>query len=108
MELPLSIEELKQELERALPDYSYYINSYLFDKVLIAKKANFSGAEIRLTKKQLKVGYCVPSTWGASFAANFGLLGVFVVRKFVKDALEPRDSVLEYLSARYSPVKKGL
>lgn len=106
--LPASLEVLQEELMLAMPDYAVRIEKNLFGKNLLVQKGKFSGASIHLTKSKLQVTYVVPSTLGRSIIGLFGLLGLGLIRLFTKDALEPRTRVLEYLSARYSPVKKRI
>jgi hypothetical protein len=106
MELPVSLEELQVELARALPEYSFTLQKQLFGKTLLAKQTGFRGAQITLTKKRVAVGYGIPSVWGNALVANLGLLGILIVRSFVKGALGPRDNIFEYLTTRYSLAKK--
>jgi hypothetical protein len=104
--LPTSLEELQPELERAFPEYTFTLRKQLFGKTLLAKETNFRGAHIALTKKNLTVGYGIPSVWGAALITNFGLLGILVVRTFVKGALDARDRIAEHLVTQYSATKK--
>ncbi|RZK23249.1 MAG: hypothetical protein EOO56_05750 [Hymenobacter sp.] len=106
MELPVSLEDLQQDLQRALPEYSYDIRKQLFGKTLMAKQTGFRGASITLTKKNVTVGYGIPSVWGQALVANFGLLGALVTRMFVNDAMAPRNNIFEYLTTHYSLAKK--
>lgn len=104
--LPTSLEELQPELERSFPEYTFTLRKQLFGKTLLAKETGFRGAQIGLTKKRLTVGYGIPSVWGAALVANLGVLGILVVRAFVKGATEPRDRVFDYLATEYSAAKK--
>lgn len=107
LSLPTSLEALQPELERAFPDYTFTLRKQLFGKTLLAKETNFRGAHIALTKKHLTVGYGIPSVWGAALIANFGVLGILLVRTFVKGATDPRDRVADYLATHYSSTKKA-
>ena len=107
MDLPVSLEDLQEELQRALPEYSYTIQKQLFGKTLLAKESGFRGARIALTKKNVTVSYGIPSVWGQALIANLGLLGVLVTRVFIKDAMAPRNNIFEYLTTRYSLAKKS-
>ena len=107
MDLPISLEDLQTELQRALPEYSYTIQKQLFGKTLLAKESGFRGAHIALTKKNVTVSYGIPSVWGHALIANLGLLGVLVTRVFIKDAMAPRNNIFEYLTTRYSLAKKS-
>ena len=106
MDLPLSLEALQEELQRALPEYSYEIKKLLFAKFLMAKQSGFRGAQIAITKKNVTVSYGIPSVWGNALVANLGLLGVLVTRAFVTDAMAPRNTIFEYLTTRYVLAKK--
>jgi hypothetical protein len=106
MDLPVSLEALQEELQRALPEYSYEIKKLLFAKFIMAKESGFRGAQISITKKNVTVAYGIPSVWGNALVANLGLLGVLVTRVFVKDATAPRNSIFEYLTTQYASVKK--
>jgi hypothetical protein len=106
MELPVSLEELQAELARALPEYTFTLQKQLFGKTLMAKETGFRGALITLNKKHVSVGYGIPSVWGNALVANLGLIGILVVRSFVKGAMAPRDTVFEYLTTHYSLAKK--
>ena len=106
MDLPLSLEALQEELQRALPEYSYEIKKLLFAKFLMAKQSGFRGAQIAITKKNVTVGYGIPSVWGNALVANLGLLGVLITRAFVKDAMAPRNNIFEYLTTHYALAKK--
>ena len=106
MDLPLSLEALQEELQRALPEYSYEIKKLLFAKFLTAKQSGFRGAQIAITKKNVTVGYGIPSVWGNALVANLGLLGVLKTRAFVKDAMAPRNNIFEYLATHYALAKK--
>jgi hypothetical protein len=43
MDLPVSLEALQEELQRALPEYSYEIKKLLFAKFLYGQGKRFSG-----------------------------------------------------------------
>ncbi|MFD1468450.1 hypothetical protein ACFQ48_09455 [Hymenobacter caeli] len=105
MELPVSLEVLQEELQRALPEYSYTIQKQLFGKTLMAKQTGFRGARIALTKKEVTVGYGIPSVWGNALVANLGLLGALATRAIVKDAMAPRNNIFEYLTMHYTSKK---
>ena len=107
MDLPVSLEDLQTELQRALPEYSYTIQKQVFGKTLLAKQSGFRGAHIALTKKNVTVSYGIPSVWGQALVANFGLLGILLTRVFVKDAMVPRNNIFDYLATRYSLAKKS-
>lgn len=107
MDLPVSLEELQVQLERALPQYTFKLEKQLFGKTLMAKESGFRGARITLNKKNLMVGYGIPSVWGNALVANLGILGVLVTRALVKGAMGPRDTVFDYLSNHYEQVKKA-
>ena len=106
MDLPVSLEDLQVELQRAVPEYSYEIKKMLFGKNLMAKQSGFRGAQIAITKKNVTVGYGIPSVWGQALVANLGLLGVLITRVFVKDAMAPRNNIFEYLATHYALAKK--
>ena len=106
MDLPHSLEALQEDLQRAMPEYSYEIKKLLFAKFLMAKQSGFRGAQIAITKKNVTVGYGIPSVWGNALVANLGLLGMLVTRAFVKDAMAPRNNIFEYLTTHYALAKK--
>jgi len=49
-----SLESPKSDLEENMPQYTYKIGKRVYGKCIIAKKGNFSGADIYLKKKALK------------------------------------------------------
>lgn len=95
-----SLEALKAELEKQLPEYSYRPARRTHGKCIVAKKTNFSGAAIYVKKDFIEVRASIPETW-ALYAVGSGAI---FMRWFSPAYSEPQKKITAYLSSRYSNV----
>ncbi|MBB6613153.1 hypothetical protein H7F15_19090 [Pontibacter sp. Tf4] len=97
-----SLEAIKSDLEENTPQYTYRIGKRVYGQCIIAKKSNFSGADIYLKKDRIEVESAIPETWARIVAGS----GAALMKLFTKDYSKPEEELLSYLGHKYESVKR--
>jgi hypothetical protein len=94
------IENLKSELEKQFPEFSFRLGRRIYGKCIIAKKSKYSGADIYLTNKRIIVEPSVPEMKTRLVIGA----GALFLKYFNKDFSEPASKIKAYLSQNYEHV----
>jgi len=85
--------DLKQKLESQFPQYQFRLAKRQFRQCLIAKKSNYSGADIFISKDKITIEAAIPDMKRRLLLGA----GALYLKGFKKDFHEPSQKIYNYL-----------
>ena len=98
------IEEVKSELERKFPEYTFTVGKRIYGACVIAKKTKYSGADIFVKENNIIIESAIPEMKTRIWLGG----GAIFLKFFNKAYSEPSLRIKDYLSSKYDNVKLKL
>jgi hypothetical protein len=95
------IEEIKSDLERAFPEYSFSIGKRLLGECVIAKNTKYSGADIFVKDDKIVIEASIPEMKTRILLGS----GVLFLKFLSKNFSEPSLKIHNYLRKKNDSVK---